>query len=128
MNTKLLMVSSAIFMGIAGIAVSFFPQEILNHLNIDSNSPQVILMQITGALYLGFGLLNWTARGNLIGGIYSRPVSVGNLLHFTMVAIALIKLILSQKPHLTIFYLVTVLYVLFALAFWKVFVTHPIKE
>ncbi len=127
MNTKLLMVSSAIFMGIAGMAVSFFPQEVLNHLNIDSNSSLVILLQITGALYIGFALLNWTARGNLIGGIYSRPVSVGNLLHFTVSAIALVKFILSQNPHVAIFYIITGLYAVFALSFWKVFVTHPLK-
>ena len=31
------------------------------------------------------------ARGVLIGGIYARPVAVGNFLHFLMVAITLIK-------------------------------------
>jgi len=44
-----------------------------------------------GALYLGFAILNWTARGNLIGGIYSRPVALGNLWHFLIVGILLTK-------------------------------------
>ena len=46
---------------------------------------------MTGALYLGFAILNWTAKGVLIGGIYARPVALGNFLHFTMVSIMLIK-------------------------------------
>ncbi len=51
----------------------------------------VLLLQMAGAVYLGFAMLNWMARGILIGGIYARPVALGNFLHFVMVAITLIK-------------------------------------
>ena len=51
----------------------------------------VLLIQMAGAAYLGFAMLNWQARGVIIGGIYAKPVAVGNFLHFAMVAITLIK-------------------------------------
>ena len=51
----------------------------------------VLLVQMAGAVYLGFAMLNWMARGILIGGIYARPVALGNFLHFVMVAITLTK-------------------------------------
>ena len=55
------------------------------------DTPTLLLVQMTGALYLGFAILNWTARGVLIGGIYARPVALGNFLHFAMVSVMLIK-------------------------------------
>jgi hypothetical protein len=39
-------------------------------------------------------MLNRMARANLIGGIYSRPVAVGNFLHFMVGALALLKEVL----------------------------------
>ena len=51
----------------------------------------MLFVQMAGALYLGFAILNWTARGILIGGIYARPVALGNFLHFAMVSVMLIK-------------------------------------
>ena len=51
----------------------------------------IIVLQLLGGLYFGFGMLNWTAKGNLTGGIYSRPVAMGNLTHFVMGGLALLK-------------------------------------
>jgi hypothetical protein len=92
MNTKFLMSSSTIFMAILGVAATFAPQEILAHYGFSHSPLAVLPLQVAGALYLGFAILNWMARGNLIGGIYSRPVAVGNFFHFAVVAVALFKL------------------------------------
>ena len=51
----------------------------------------LLLIQMMGALYLGFAILNWTARGVLIGGIYARPLALGNFLHFAMVGVMLAR-------------------------------------
>src|SRR5687768_11458034 len=91
MNTKLLMRASAVFLGVAGALATFLPQEILVRAGTAPLGFSVVLVQIAGALYLGFAMLNWMARGNLIGGIYSRPVAIGNVAHFTIGALALIK-------------------------------------
>jgi hypothetical protein len=60
---------SAGLMTILGLAASFAPQEILSAAGADSEGLPVLLVQITGGLYLGFAMLNWMARGVLIGGI-----------------------------------------------------------
>lgn len=78
-------------MAIIGLAFSFLPQEVLGLHGTVPDNATVLLIQMAGAAYLGFALLNWSARGILIGGIYARPVAVGNFLHFVMVAISLIK-------------------------------------
>ncbi|MEO6995959.1 MAG: hypothetical protein ABI273_20310, partial [Lacunisphaera sp.] len=56
------------------------------------------------------------AKDSLIGGIYARPLSVGNSLHFTAGALALFKYQLTTGFHgpLTV---ALVVYAIFALAF-----------
>ncbi len=68
MNTKILMTSSSLLLALTGIAFSFFPKEILTYLNIDTNTLTILLLQILSALFLGFAILNWMAKGSLIGG------------------------------------------------------------
>jgi len=33
---------------------------------------------------LGFSILNWMSKASLIGGIYNKPLLIGNLLHFLL--------------------------------------------
>ncbi len=91
MHSRALMIASAAFLAVLGFATSFMPQEVLELHGTVLDTPTLLLVQMTGALYLGFAILNWTARGVLIGGIYARPVALGNFLHFAMVAALLIK-------------------------------------
>ena len=91
MYTRALMATSAVFMGLAGLGTLFAPDAILGVHGTPPDNATMLLIQMMGALYLGFAILNWTARGNLIGGIYSRPVALGNLWHFLIVSILLIK-------------------------------------
>lgn len=75
------MSASAAFMGILGIAASFFSHEVLA----------------------------------LIGGIYNRPLAFGNMLHFTVVAITLVKVALAcEQAALWVF---TTLYLVFSVWF-----------
>ena len=91
MHSKILMITSAAFLAVLGLTTSLMPQEVLGLHGTVPDTPTLLLVQMTGALYLGFAILNWTARGILIGGIYARPVALGNFLHFAMVAVMLIK-------------------------------------
>ena len=97
MNTSVLMVLSALFMAVLGAIASFMPQEILAYSGTPANGVVVLIVQITGALYLGFAFLNWTARGNIMGGIYSRPVALGNFLHFVVASLAIWKMIAADQ-------------------------------
>lgn len=116
MNTKLLMVASALVLGLAGVAASFAPAELLTAWGAPATEQTALLVQLLGALYFSFALLNWTARGAIIGGIYARPVSIGNFLHFTMGALAIAKQELAH--HLGLPAVVAlVVYAIFAVLF-----------
>jgi hypothetical protein len=116
MRPKLLMTASAVVLGLAGVAASFAPAELLTAWGSPATEQTVILVQLLGALYLSFALLNWTARGVMIGGIYARPVSLGNFLHFTMGALALVKQIGSRDLGLPLV-AALVVYAVFAILF-----------
>lgn len=90
-HTRYLMMASAIVLGIAGLGVSFAPEEFLGVLGASGSGPMPVMLKVMGGLYLGFALMNWTAKDNMIGGIYSRPVAMGNFLHFFIGALSLAK-------------------------------------
>jgi hypothetical protein len=82
---------SAAFLAALGVGITFLPQELLTHVGTRPEGTAVLLMQLLGAMYLGFAMLNWMNRGNRIGGIYGRPVSMANFFHFAVGAMALLK-------------------------------------
>ena len=69
-------------------------------------------------------MLNWMARGNIIGGIYSRPVAVGNLIHFAIAALAMVKL-LVHHPDRGPLWAITLVYAALALGFGAVVCPVP---
>lgn len=91
MKTRLLMMLSAIILALLGLVTSYFPEKVLETHGTVPDNATLLLIQMMGALYLGFAILNWTARGVLIGGIYARPLALGNFLHFAMVGVMLTK-------------------------------------
>ena len=127
MNTKIVMTSSALFYAIIGIILSFLPNEIADYLNVEYNIITILFLNIMSALYLGFGILNWMAKGTLIGGIYNRPIAIGNLMHFGVGAIALVKISSNVQIHSEIIISLSAVYVIFALLFAYVFRTNPTK-
>jgi hypothetical protein len=118
MNTRLLMRASAVVLGALGASATFLPQEILVGAGAPPIGLSVILIQIAGALYLGFAMLNWMAQGSVMGGIYGRPIAIGNLVHFTVGALALVKTALAGQrvPEVVVGALIYAIFaVLFAL-------------
>lgn len=124
MHTRLLMTASALFTGLLGVAATFLPQEILGAAGAAPATATVVLVQVTGALYLGFAMLNWTAKGVLIGGIYSRPVALGNFLHFAMVTILMLGMLPGQES--LPFVAGTLIYAVFAVWFGLVLFRSPL--
>ena len=127
MNTKTLMMASAVFLGTIGFGLTFLPQEIYGFLSPNINQATLLILQILGAVYLGFAMLNWMTKNNLIGGIYSKPLLVGNLVHFLVSSFALIKIVRNNQDHFEVILALTIMYVLFALSFGIVSMTHPSK-
>lgn len=129
MNRKLLMISSAIIMGIIGFFLTFMPNETLKFLNQDPTDILTFILQLMGALYFGFAILNWMAKNVLIGGIYAKPLCLGNFVNFLMGALTLIKLALNSSLSAAYFWILTIFYILFALAFGFVsFINPNLKE
>lgn len=125
MNTKILMTISAIFLALIGILLTFLPNEIAEYFNVESNGITLLFLKILSALYLGFAILNWMAKESLIGGIYNKPIAIGNLMHFGIGAIALIKIIPGIQTHSEIIISLTAIYLIFAILFLYVFRTNP---
>ena len=121
MNTNLLMTTSSLLLGLAGIFALFIPDVLLAMVGMWVANPLSVLIQLLGALYFSMALMNWTAKDSAIGGIYARPVSLANFAHFFIGALLLIKYQVSNELNLLIF-LVMVVYVVFAtLFYWLVF-------
>ena len=125
MKTKFLMTSSALFCVIIGILLLFLPNEIAEYLNVEPTIISILFLKILSALYLGFGILNWTVKGSLIGGIYNRPIALGNLLHFVVGSIELVKVISNIETHREIIIFLTALYIIFGVLFAYVLKNNP---
>ena len=125
MKTKFLMTSSALFCVIIGILLLFLPNEIVEYLNVEPTIITILFLKILSALYLGFGILNWTVKGSLIGGIYNRPIALGNLLHFVVGSIELVKVISNIQTHREIIIFLTALYIIFGVLFAYVLKNNP---
>ena len=126
MNTKYLMIATAIYLGIVGFGLTFLPQEIADFFEGGTNPTLILALQILGALYLGFGMMNWMAKDNLIGGIYSRPLVLGNLLHFLVSAFAIIKVIGKYaETQFVVIITISIIYSIFTLCFVYLLRTNP---
>jgi hypothetical protein len=91
MNTRWLMRASAIYLGLLGIAATFAPQELLRFAGAEATPVLTLMVQVAAAALVGIAVTNWMAQGVLIGGIYARPLAMGNFAHFLISALALIK-------------------------------------
>lgn len=79
---------SAVCLAAVGLALTFVPRE---SAGLAGLSADALPLQLLGSALLGFAVMNWTARGSTLGGIYGRAVVAGNQMHFTVGAIALLK-------------------------------------
>ena len=127
MNTKILMSACASFLAGLGVFLTFLPDEIISSLGITPNPITTLSFQLLGSIYLAFAMLNWMAKGSLIGGIYNRPIAIGNFMHFGVGALALIKVASNIQTHTEIIISLTVVYAIFAILFAYVFRTNPPK-
>ncbi|MGZ3757066.1 MAG: hypothetical protein ACXVAY_18520 [Mucilaginibacter sp.] len=125
MNTKLIMTLSAVILGAIGIALTFFPDEILQYAAVNATMVSKLAIQLLGALYFGFAMLNWMAKGAIIGGIYNKPISTANFTHFFIGAAALLKVLIHQPASCWVLWAVGGVYLVFAICFGFIFTTHP---
>ena len=127
-NTKVVLAASGIMLGIAGIVLTFLPEETQNYLDLGAGRTPTILVQLLGALYFALGMLNWMAKSSLTGGIYNRPVVIANLSHFLIAGLALARGLLSDSPLPATLWTAGIIYILFALLFGLILFRDPITD
>jgi len=116
MKTRALMAASAVFLGILAVAALFAPDEILKAAAIPASPFLPPLVQLCAALLLGFAMMNWMAKGSRVGGIYNRPIAMGNIIHFAVGAITLDRFALHGHTSWPVIVLCAA-YTLFAVGF-----------
>ena len=128
MNSRILMTASALVLALLGLPCIFAPDLVLKEFMGSTTPAAELLVQVTGALYLGFAGLNWMGKANLIGGIYGRPVAIGNLLHFLVAGIALMKAPTPQAGTSGLLWTLTAIYAALAVAFALVVFGNPLRS
>ena len=127
MNTKLLMTACSLLLGATGIFALFLPDVLLSAQGVEPTEALSVLVQLMGALYFGFAIMNWTAKDSAIGGVYARPVSLANFSHFLTGALLLAKNLFDEFSPLML--IMTVVYIVFAACFyWLVFRATGLKS
>src|SRR5687768_3275785 len=114
-------------MGAAGIAGTFAPAEIAAALSLGSSSGTALLIQLFAGLLFAFAMVNWTARRSLMGGIYNRPIAIGNLTHFVIGSLALARAVAAGERQMATGVATTV-YVVFAVGFAVALFHSPVQS
>lgn len=85
--SRAILSTTAVLAGAAGLAALFAPDEILRALTTGGAAAAMppaaaFVLQLCGGALFGFAMLNWAARGTKVGGIYGRPLALGNLVQW----------------------------------------------
>lgn len=125
MTTRALMVTSAAVTGAAGIALLFAPGEVYQlAAGVPASSATEGALQLWAAALLGLAAVNWVGRGLILGGIYGRALVLGNLAHWTVGALVMLRA-LFDRPGAPALWIVTAVYGVLALLFAGVLRRHP---
>lgn len=120
--SKWLMIVSAGFMAVAGLALTFAPHELLGAAQGAQHPALLPAVQLLGALYFGGAVTNWMSKANLVGGVFGRPLAMGNLAHFAIGAMALIRVAAAGDVRA---WLPAVVYAVLAVAFGAIIFIQP---
>jgi hypothetical protein len=115
------MTATSLVLGLAGIFALFAPDILLTALGVPGAKPVDVLIQLMGALYFSIAMMNWTAKDSTIGGIYARPISLGNFAHFFSGTLLLAKYGLSNGFNLPILLMLAGYTIFASLFYWLVF-------
>ena len=120
------MTASSIVLASAGIVLTFMPDEILQYFTLERTEPLLLLLQILGALFFAFAMLNWMSRSGPIGGIYNKPIATANFAHFLIGGLALVKGIISNPGLPYAIWVIAAIYTFFAIAFSLINFRNPL--
>lgn len=118
--------SSAFALAVTGLLLTFGSMEIAAAFGTPATGLTALVMQLLGAAQLGWAMTNWMSRASLFGGIYGRPLVVGNLLHFFAGGSALLKSAMFGSSRAIL--VVGIVYALLAIAFGWLLFRNPLED
>jgi hypothetical protein len=128
MISRPILTLAALLLFVLGLVIDFMPQETAVVLGLQDSPTLTVLIQSLAAALLGMGLLNWFSKTNPMGGIYSRPLGLANMLLFGVSAITLVRASLRSAMPLSI-RIAAVVATVFAAAFvWLLFFHDPVGK
>ncbi|MCF8260601.1 MAG: hypothetical protein K9J12_07500 [Melioribacteraceae bacterium] len=122
MNSKALMINTSSFLGLLGVMLLFLPSEISHFFGFGTDYE--IVLQLMSGIYLGFAMLNWMSKESILGGIYGRPIVLGNFFHFFVGTISLIKFSFKNSDEIA-FVVLGAVYSILAVLFGIKLFFHP---
>jgi hypothetical protein len=128
MPGRLVLSLSAIVLSITGGVALFAPDELAQAIEPAASRDLPVIIQLVASGLLGFALVNWMSRRNRIGGIYARPLGLGNLLLFGTAALTLGKAAAKEILPIAGIGVCAVFAVLAASFAWLVFFHDPLAE
>lgn len=93
MASRSIMTASAALLAVLGLCCLFIPELVATAVGHPARSAAGIQLAAGGAL--GIAMMNWMARGGTLGGIYGRPVIVGNFVAAGILTLVLLSAQLS---------------------------------
>lgn len=124
---KTIMITSGFLNGILGIVLTFLPQEIGGWLGMTSQTgAEILALQLLGGALFGFGMLNYMGRNAILGGIYGKPIILGNMVFHFIAALELIKY-MFEADHYGFLLVAAMLYAFLAAAFIRMNFSSPVS-
>ena len=121
------MVSALILFAVGGAAL-FAAAELAHFFGAGGSNSLALAIQLTGCGLLGFAALNWMSRGTRIGGIYARPIGIGNLLLFMTTSLTIGRAAFAGTFPVIVS-VVGVIFAVLAIVFaWLVFLHDPLAD
>lgn len=127
MSARSILTVSALVLALGGTTTLFAPNELARALDPAASPALAAAIQIAGSGLLGFAMLNWMSRRNRIGGIYGRPLALGNLLLFAAAALSLGKAVSNGSLPTSGYGLCAVLAGLAGAFAWLIFAHDPLR-
>lgn len=116
---------SAGYNALLGLLTSFLPEEILIALNVPANPISIVLIQILGAFFIGFAMINYLAKSSPIGGIYNKAILMGNIAYHCIATIVFIKFVLSDNLYAEVVIVLTAMYLILGAGFLRLNFVMP---
>lgn len=95
--TDLVMSSTALVLGAAGVATLFLPDAVGELLALEVGAE--VTLQLVAAGLLAIATLNWMGRTAIYGGIFGRPIVVANLMFGTVSSLSLVSALIDGEAE-----------------------------